>query len=210
MQTFWLVLYLVFTLAISCFNAYSVGRFWTEKSDLPTSLKLLLWSGAIMAWCGFFYVFLVPTTVIFAEAHIFEFMAMLLKIDLTPESVQFIVEWVFDLALLFLFVPIMGSGLVILVNSWAQAFAEKNFANFAVAGYNTFAMARNTVTFAKYLPEILGKLFGTIFKGKDAAKRVLLVLALAPVAVSAILAFVATATIIKMSDQRYQLADQVK
>jgi hypothetical protein len=53
-----LFLLLILNFAISWFNAWSVGRVWTESKMIGGFFRMTVWCGAIMSACGFTWVYI--------------------------------------------------------------------------------------------------------------------------------------------------------
>lgn len=204
---FWLLL----TVGISIWNAHVVGRYWTERHQLPGWTQFMLWCGVIMSVCGFFAVTVSILTMIMHDTHLFEALALaLFKWEMTPSDVEGLVQNVFDLAYLAIIFPVLGTGLAITINSWIIAVARRDWASAGIAAYNTGAQIYNTVRAFRHVPQATRSL-GSGFKlrlGKDSGKAVAyLVLLLFPVIISLGVSIAATAIIMKASDERYQLED---
>jgi hypothetical protein len=69
--------------------------------------------------------------------------------------------------------PILGTGLVITIESWATAWREKSLLQLGRAGWNTFAQIHNTMgairNFGPAL-EMVGKAFGSALDSKGNSK----------------------------------------
>lgn len=208
---FLLFFMLLLNFVISYWNATVVGRFWSEKDDLPTWTRVIMWSGAIMAVSGFFVVYVSLLTMIMKDLHMFEWLATaFFKITLEPAEIEMLVQNIFDLAYLVIIFPVLGTGLMITINSWIVAYARRDLLSVGVAGYNTFAQLNNTIRAVRYVPQATRSL-GKSFKlklGKDSGKAVAYIaLFLFPIVVSLGGAIATTAVIMRASDARYQLDD---
>ncbi len=200
---------LLLNLVISFWNASAVGRYWTEKKDLPGWMRFMMWCGAIMATCGFFVVYVSILTMIMHDLHLFEALAMILfKVEMTAETAEMLTQNIFDLAYLVIIFPVLGTGMCIWVNSLAVAYIRRDWASVGVAGWNTFAQVHNTVNAVRYVPRATSSLFkGIKVKGKGAAGLAYIVLLLLPIVISLGGAIATTAVVIKASDEKYQLED---
>lgn len=204
--------YLLLTIGISFLNANSVGRYWTEKEDLPTWMRFMMWCGAIMATCGFFVVYVSIITMVMHDLHLFEALAMsLFKVEMTAAEAEIITQNIFDLSYLIIIFPVLGTGLCIWINSLAVAFIRRDFGSVAVAGWNTFAQVRNTMNAVRYVPQAtkgLAEGIGKMLKKKDSATAIVyLLLFLFPIVISLGGAIATTAIVIKASDEKYELED---
>jgi len=200
---------LLLNLVISFWNASVVGRYWTEKKDLPGWMRFMMWCGAIMATCGFFVVYVTIITMVMHDLHLFETLSMMLfKIEMTAETAETLTQNIFDLAYLIVVFPILGTGMCIWINSLAAAYIRRDLTSVGIAGWNTFAQVHNTVNAVRYVPQATSSLFKSIkIKGKGAAGLAYIVLFLLPIVVSLGGAIATTAAIIKASDEKYQLED---
>lgn len=160
------VLLLFVNFAVSWWNAYAVGQVWHETKAAGGWPRVLAWSGAVMSACGFTYVYLILLAV---GAGALGY--------LTPEYVQGALELGYVVVIL----PILGSGMVIWVDSVQTAWRERSFGSVAGAAWNTFAQGSNMYHAAKDLPGIfshLGKLFDSDSKDDDAKGQLLLLMVL--------------------------------
>lgn len=140
MTMLFLVLILGFNCVISFFNARSVGRIWVDSKVIGGWTRLLAWCGAIQSGIGFSSVFL----------FLFSFLAYKLQY-LSPQAM----EAVFSLWYLLIIIPLIGTGLMITIESWIAAFRERSFMNMGIAAYNTFAQVKNTYDAVSGIPEAI-------------------------------------------------------
>lgn len=126
---------------ISIFNAWGCGKSWTETKAVGKFPHLLNWCGAIMSaigftWCYMLIVGWVGYTIPFDH-----------KVHGDTVNSPYLDEkdlsFLFDMGYAILVVPLIGSGMVITVNSWCVAWRNRTFGNSAIAVYNTFAMYEN-------------------------------------------------------------------
>lgn len=156
-----LLFLLVVNFGISWYNAWSVGRFWTESKVIGGWTRFLVWCGVIMSACGFTWVYLTILTIV---GVVTEF--------LTLEQA----EVMFALGYLIIIGPILGSGFGIWANSLVRAYRTRKFGDVAVAGYNTFAQGYNTFQAAKHAPGMLDTVLdffvgGSSGKGKKSRRK---------------------------------------
>jgi len=158
MVWFLLIAYVLFTFGVSYLNAWGVGRNWTETRIAGGWPRIVNGAGAIMAACGFTWVYFIIFAFIFGAFGVF-----------TVSEVQAFLEAGYLLILL----PILGSGLIITVESWARAWKERDLPNLAVAAWNTYAQIHNTYNAISGFGDAfghLGDVLASMAKGKDGAK----------------------------------------
>lgn len=208
---FTIFLLLVLNFAISFWNASSVGRYWTERGQLPGYVRFMMWCGIVMAVCGFFYVYVAVITMGMYEFHIFEALALaLFKVELTVEEVQSLVQNVFDLAYLIVIFPVLGTGLAITANSLIVAYVRRDLASIGVGVWNVGAQVHNIASAVRHVPRATRSLSSglKIRLGKDSGKAIAyLVLFLFPIVISLGAAIATTAVIMRASDAKYDLED---
>jgi len=106
---------------------------------------------------------------------------------MSPTEAKVFMDWVFSLWYVAVIFPILGSGLAIWAHSLRIAYQRRDFGSFAVAGWNTFAQVRNTLSAVDNLGGTMGSV-GDLFKGalggKGDAKGKLAILAIMIVVIS--------------------------
>lgn len=150
--------FLIFMLnfGISWFNAWAVGKMWLESKATGGFQHFVTWCAAIMSACGFTWCY----------SFVLAFIAGSVPYHGHPLLAPKYVAGVIELSYLIIILPVIGSGIGITISSWQNFRRERNFANGAVAGYNTFAQIYNTVQAVRAVPAVFGDL-GKLFKGGD-------------------------------------------
>jgi hypothetical protein len=171
---------------ISWFNAYSVGRSWADSKAIGGWPRFMVWCGAIMSGCGFTWCYLI----------IFALIAMATG-KLSMNYIQLMLE----VGYVAIFIPIMGSGLAIWMDSVTTAWRRRNATSIGVAAWNTFAMAHNTYEAARTMPKVLQDIGKAFSKGNGQAKLLLLVVLLVLLALCA--GGLTTAAIIRSTARGY-------
>ncbi len=146
-----LLAFLVLNFAISYWNAYSSGAYFTESKIIGGWIRFLVWCGLIMSACGFTWVYLTLLTMLAVGAQ-----------WITPEWG----EVMFKLGYLIIILPILGSGFGIWIHSVVTAYRERSFGNVAVAGWNTYAQFNNTWQAARHAPGFFSDVLEA-FSGKN-------------------------------------------
>lgn len=175
---FWLL-----NFVISWFNAWAVGKTWTETKAVGGFIHFMSWMGAVMSAVGFTWCY----TVIIGYGAV--------TIPITDEDTGVSAPLLtmeeakvfFDLAYLIYVVPLLGSGLAIMTHSWGVFWRRRSLTNGVVAGWNTFANLHNFYQTAKHLPDAFGNVSG-FFSGSssssssdDKGKIILILVAIAVV-----------------------------
>ena len=165
-----LILVLGLNLVISFLNARNVGRVWAETKAIGGWIRVVAWAGAIQSAIGFTYVY----------AFIVAYIAV--STGYLPPAMLGVL---LSLMYIMIIIPLIGSAIVITIQSWIVAAREKSLRNLGVAGWNTFATAYNTYnaiqSFGPALDSVqqgLGGLFGGDGDSDDSAARVILLAAI--------------------------------
>lgn len=154
-----LVLLFIFDGAVSAINAYSAGIVWPERRAAGPFGKAVIWSTEIMAACGFTWMYLGLLTLVgIALGHNHSVAA-----SKDWGWLAHISSWVpalFDIGYLMIIIPILGSGIVIMVHSWTVAYRRRTFGSGALASYNTFANLYNLYGAVQTIPDVIHDLIG--------------------------------------------------
>lgn len=211
---FTIFLLLTLNFAISFWNASAVGRYWTERRELPGHIRFMMGCGVIMAACGFFYVYVTVITMGMYEFHLFEALAFaLFEMELTIEEVQGLVQNVFDLAYLIVIFPVLGTGIAITANSLVIAYKRRDLASIGVSAWNVGAQAHNIASAVRHVPRASRSLSSgfKVRMGKDSGKAIgYLILFFFPIVISLGAAIATTVVIMRASDAKYDLNDLVQ
>ena len=177
-----LILVLGLNLVISFLNARNVGRVWAETKAIGGWIRVVAWAGAIQSAVGFTYVY----------AFLVAYIAV--STGYLPPAMLGVLM---SLMYIMIIIPLLGSAIVITIQSWINVAREKSLMNLGVAGWNTFATAYNTYnaiqSFGPALDSVtegLGGLFSGDGDSDDNAARVILLAAIV------LLAGVLTTTVI--------------
>ena len=122
-------LMLVVNFAIAWLNCWSCGRSWAESKALGGWVRLLTWCGAVQAAVGFSSV---------AGALIG---AVAMHLGYLPPLAA---AQAMDLWYLLIIVPVLGSGLILMIESWIHVCRERTLSNMTEAAWNTYAQIHNT------------------------------------------------------------------
>lgn len=164
-----LILVLGLNLVISFLNARNVGRVWAETKAIGGWIRIVAWAGAIQSAVGFTYVY----------AFLVSYIAV--STGYLPPAMLGVL---LSLMYVMLVVPLLGSAIVITIQSWITAARERSLMNLGVAGWNTFATAYNTYnavqSFGPALDSVQQGLGGLLGDGDsdDNAGRVILLAAI--------------------------------
>lgn len=208
MELFWLIVWLVITVAVSYYNASIVGRWWSESKEIGGGVRFLIWCGAIMAVSGFFMVYLLLLTLGMYYTGAFVTLGSLLGVAVTPATVDLLMETVFDLAFLIVILPVLGSGFAIWAHSMVVAWYRRDVKSIGIALWNTFAQTRNTVTAVRHIPKTTRRVSkNTRDLAKAGGGLAYLILLLLPIVISLGLAIFTVVVIARAADEKYTLAD---
>ncbi len=187
MPMIFVLVMLAVNFGISWFNARSVGAIWRESKAIGGWPRVTAWAGAIMSSTGFTWCYLITAFLIAGD-------------KLPARYVQLTMEFGYLLIVL----SALGSGAVIWVDSMIVAWTKHGTASVAIAGWNTAAMAENTVEAAKTLPAILKDIFAS--DGDSDGEGVVLAYALRIVALVALSGILTTAAIVRSTMRKKALA----
>lgn len=145
-----LVLICFLNLLISFSNARTVGLVWCESKAIGGWVRLLVWCGAIQSAVGFTSVYMVIGIFIAYYIGYFSSQDMLLFLNFTY---------------VLIIIPAIGSGFVVMLNSWMYLYRERSLSSLGVAGWNTFAQFHNMYrAYNSFGPAL--KSIGSAFSGK--------------------------------------------
>lgn len=128
MSILFLVLILLFNFVVSIWNAHVAGRVWLDAKALGGWSSILAWSAAVQSACGF------------ATVYVVALGAGLVGIGLIHAPA---LHALMALTYLLIILPVLGTGLIITVESWIAAFRERSYANMTMAALNTATTAYN-------------------------------------------------------------------
>lgn len=154
------IILLIWNFGVSAWNAYAVGSSWARIEATGGLFgKIMLWCGWLMSAIGFTwcYLFLIGF-IMYAVGW------------LDQEAVSAM----FSLGYLIIIIPALGTGLIITINSWINAYHERSVGNFAIATYNTSAQFYNSYRALSAIPEALKSViefFGKGMGGSSGGKR---------------------------------------
>lgn len=115
-------------LGISFWNARIAGMSWEESKAVGGWVRTSVWAGAVMAAVGF--------------TSVYGFIVLLVGVGAgwLPAGTAAVAS---SLLYLMMIIPCLGSGLIIMGESWVCLARERSLANIGVAAWNTLAMAHN-------------------------------------------------------------------
>lgn len=146
--------------AISWFNAWSVGKTWTETKAVGGPVHFMSWMGAIMAAVGFTWCYTVILGYGAATIPLTDEETGVSAPLLTMEETKVF----FDLAYLIYIFPLVGSGMAIMTHSWGVFWRRRSLSNGVTAGWNTYAQLHNFYHAVEHVPQALGNV-GSFFGG---------------------------------------------
>ena len=147
---------LALNFVISFWNAKAVGNAWVETKHSGGWPRFMAWMGAIMSALGFTWCYLIIMTLVAVSAG-----------KLTTESAIAVL----NLGYVVIVPGVLFSGIMIMIDSWANAYRKRTVANVGVAGYNTFANVYNTYNAIKGYPDALKHVLDYFSKAKSKDER---------------------------------------
>jgi hypothetical protein len=135
------IVLLIVNFAISCWNAYTVGSSKGYANGLGVWTKILLYSGWIMSAAGFTWVYMFLLGIAAYSMGYLDEVA--LKVT-------------FELGYLVIIFPVLGTGIIITLQSWINAWKRRSTVDVGVAVWNTSAQAYNSFRAISAIPEALG------------------------------------------------------
>ena len=165
---------------------------WEESKAQGGFMRLLVWCGATQSAIGFssvFVILLLGGTSWFAMQD--------------PENAEN-VRYMWEVGMSFWYIaiifPALGTGIIITLHSWREALRRRDFSSGAVAAWNTYAQASNTIGAVQNMGGAFSKVgegLGSLFSGKGDAKGKLALLAILIVIVALMLGVLVTALLIQ-------------
>lgn len=156
------LLLLLVNFIISWYNASSVGKVWVEAKVIGGFTYFMTLMGAVMSAIGFTWVYVTVLALLLGALG-----------KISSDAVQGILS----LGYLLIIIPLLGSGLAIMVSSLITAWKQRTFGNVAVAGYNTIAQAYNSYSAIQTIPSALSTVVN-LFGGKKSKNTTTLVVIL--------------------------------
>lgn len=147
-----LILFFVLNLVISFLNAWGAGRTWNLTKQVSTIAYILNWCAAIMSACGFTWCY---SIILVFGGLSFGY--------LSPEQAQL----AFELGYVIIAPAIVGTGLIITVNSWVEFIKKPSLGGGMTTAWNTYAQYRNTVDLINFFPDFLGDVFAGSTRSKE-------------------------------------------
>lgn len=170
-----IIFLLLLNLAISCWNGFAAGALWEEAKATGGWFKLVVICAAIMSACGFFQLNLIVLGFAAVWADFLE-----------PKYLELVLK----IGYLFLVPTVIGTGLIIWLDSLAQAWRQRDILSGGVAAWNTYAMYSNVRDAMEHTPQIAGDVasgIGDLFSGEDGPKVAVLAVIVAIISLSVVL-----------------------
>ncbi len=149
----WLILILLLNAGISYWNAYVCGQSWAESKALGGWIRFMVWCGAIQSAIGFSSVLLFP--LVFLAHAVFP-----------TYFTELYVRGAINLWYITVIFPVLGTGFAITIQSWVQAYRERDLLSMGIASWNTYAQIHNTMSAVENLGgafSSVGEAFGSVF-----------------------------------------------
>lgn len=165
----------VLNFVISWLNAWGSGRAWNETKAVGGFAHLANWAGAVMSASGFTWCYTILLAVL---GHLIP-----IQQDgggYAPLVSTAMVGILVKLGYLIVIGPILGSGVIITINSWAHFWRERTFTDGAISTYNTAAQVYNIASAIDHAPDAFSAIkdfFTDDEKGKGTIVLVLVAIA---------------------------------
>lgn len=156
-STIWLYAILILNFGISWWNAKVCGEAWVESKAVGGMIRLLVWCGAIQSAIGFSSVILFPLVFVAHAAFPAQFTDLYVK-------------GAVNLWYLTIIFPVLGTGLIITVHSWIQAYRERDMLSMGSAAWSTYAQIHNMAGAVDSMGSAfsaVGDAFGSLFSASD-------------------------------------------
>ncbi len=191
-----IIIMLILNFAISWFNAWSVGRYWSESKQMGRMVRFNVWIGYIMSIVGFTWVYLclLSYVVSYIGPSIFS----------EDFDYQALVTFMTNLGYIIIAPVVIVTGFAATIQSWVNFWKNKNLANGAVMVWNTYAQLRNTMNFARNAPSALAKILKIAFggKGKKGSAQII-ILGIVLVIIAFAGGYFTASAILKKSDRNF-------
>lgn len=171
MGLFLIVLLLAWNFGISWLNCWYVGKMWAESKVIGGWFRAVTWAAAVQGSFGFIWCNLLVVGFLFSD-HV-----GLLPAKYILHDKQLELLW--NIGYVIVIFPLLGSGLMIWLDSVKRAIKTKRGWDIGVAAYNTFAMAHNSYEAVKFLPTVLEKIGKSLKDSNNKAALGTIYLALA-------------------------------
>ena len=139
-------------LGVAYWNARIAGKIWLESKAVGGWIRVVAWCGAIQSAMGFALIY---TLVVGIP------LALYLKVEV--EFFEYWMSWVAVLAL----PALIGSSLIIAIESWRRWGRERSLKNLGFAGWNTFSSTASLDKDLSAIGEAIGKLFSVFSSSKS-------------------------------------------
>lgn len=191
---------LILNFAVSWWNAYVCGQSWVESKFIGGFTRVLVWSAAIQSAIGFSSVYLFG---IFGIGYLYHLWP--------PMVYQFAASFWYILVI----IPVLGTGILITMQSWQAAYQARNIKSLSAATYNTLVMAHNVAQSVNGFGDalkVVGDGFSSVFGGNDqkSAQTYLVLLAIMLVVVALLAGALTTSILIKKYAGTVALPAQMK
>jgi hypothetical protein len=183
---------------ISVWNAYSVGKIWTEAKYIGGGVRVLATCGYIMAIAGFTMVYSIIIIAIIAATEGFGY--------LSPESSVLLVQFISDLSYILIALAVIPTGIIITINSIIVFWRNKNIKTGAIGAWNTFATVSNVVNATRAMPSAFGRIISSVRSNRDSG---VIILAILVVALCVLGGYFTASAIVKRADRKYDLFQTV-
>lgn len=136
-------------LGVAYWNARIAGKIWLESKAVGGWVRVVAWCGAVQSAMGFALIYSLVVGIP---------LALYMKVKV--EFFEYWMSWVTVLAL----PALIGSSLIIAIESWRRWGRERSLKNLGFAGWNTISSTASLEKDLRTIGEAIGKLF-SVFSG---------------------------------------------
>jgi hypothetical protein len=156
-------IFLILNFGISCLNARSAGRVWSESKAVGGALRFNAVIAYAMAVAGF--------TMVYGVVIILLLPVILpLFMEIEPDALWSVQQLTNDLLYLMIGAFAIPTGFYIWYMNFISFWRRRSLSEGLRLSWNTFATIRNTISFARHAPSALGRVVGA-FTGSGSGER---------------------------------------
>ena len=194
---------LVLNFIISWSNATYCGRYWSESKNEGGAFRAYVVCGFVQSVAGF--------TMVYSYVLLLLAPVIMQIRGVSQEDIMFFVELAANLSYLVVVFPIISTGLFIWIRGIQITWEHRTVGNIITSGWNTYAMAHNTISAMRNVPSAFGKVVDALLGGKrKKGKDSLALLAILLIILAILGGYFTASAIMKKADREYDAYDILK